>query len=558
MLKARSFPVMLAVALALVPGCGGPQADEATQPVVQAANLNQMNPVPREQIAVGGKLIWAIATAPSNFNYNHLDGTLQDGAWIINAVMPMPMDFDAGGTASFNPNFLTREPTLETEPEMRVTYHLNPAGVWSDGTPITAEDYIWQWKALSGDNPAYRIASSNGYDQIKDVAQGADRFEVKITFKAPYADWRALFQPLYPAATNRDPAVFNDAWKSTFLVSGGPFRFQSYDPTAKIYTLVRNEKWWGEPALLDSLIFRVVATDAQATAMANGEVDLISVGSSVDIYNKVRVIPDVEVRVAGGPNFRHLTFNGQSEMLRDVMVRRAVAMAIDRGVIARSQLGPLPVVPVALNNHIFMSNQVGYQDNSGVVAYDPEAAGRLLDSLGWKLEGEVRAKAGKQLRLQLLIPGGVSVSRAESELIQNMLSKVGVKAEINTVPADVFFPGYVSPGKFDLVLFSWMGTQFPISSSQSIYRMPTGDDPRQNYGRVGSRVLDSLYAATVAQLDPATARGMANQVDSLIWDEVHSLTLYQRPDIWGVKASFANVGAYGFAIIRYENIGRVK
>ena len=131
------------------------------------------------------------------------------------------------------------------------------------------------------------------------------------------------------------------------LTSAGPFRFGSYDATAKTYTVVPNEKWWGNKPKLDQIIFRVIDNDAEPSAMANGEIDLMDVGPSADEYSRVKSIAGVDIRVAGGPNFRHITFNGDSPMLKDVQVRQAIAMAIDRTAIAKAELGQLPVKPVA-------------------------------------------------------------------------------------------------------------------------------------------------------------------------------------------------------------------
>ena len=49
-----------------------------------------------------------------------------------------------------------------------------------------------------------------------------------------------------------------------------------------------------------------------------------------------------------------------------------------------------------------------------------------------------------------------------------------------------------------------------------------------------------------------------NQIDALIWKEVHSLTTYQRPEIVAVKSNVANFGAFGFANTIYEDIGLKK
>src|SRR6185295_18104044 len=191
---------------------------------------------------------------------------------------------------------------------------------------------------------------------------------------------------------------------------------------------------------------RVIDTDAQPTAMANGELDLMEIGPSADYYNKAKVIPGVDIRVAGGPNFRHLTMNGQSPVLKDVKVRQALAMGIDRAAIAQAELGPLPVNPVPLGNHIFMQNQAGYQDNSSVVAYNPEKAKQLLDEAGWTVQGDKRVKDGKTLAVKLVIPAGVAVSKSESAVIQNLLAQINVQVEINSVPLSDFFDKYVTPG----------------------------------------------------------------------------------------------------------------
>jgi peptide/nickel transport system substrate-binding protein len=546
--------LVLAVALT-VSGCWGNNGGTTSDTrISQKADENQMNPQPRDQVQQGGTLTWP-TSVPANFNYGQIDGPNFDGALMINAVMPLYFTFDASGTPAHDPDYLVAEPELVMSPKQIVKYRLNPKAVWSDGTSITAADFIAQWKALAGTNTAFQTASNTGYNQIESVVQGADKFEVITTYKTPFADWKSLFSPLYPASTNSDPKVFNSAWKQKFLVSGGPFKFQSYDATAKVFTFVPNEKWWGDKPKLDSMVFRVIDDDAQPTALANGEIDVMDIGPSVDYYNKAKAISGIDIRVAGGPNFRHITINGQSEVLKDVKVRQALAMAIDRSAIAKSQLGPLPVNPATLGNHIFMQNQKGYQDNSGVVAYNPEKAKQLLDEAGWKVEGDKRMKDGKPLVIDMRIPAAVPTSRSESAVIQNMLAQINVQLEINAVPLDDFFDKYVRPGHFDFTLFSWMGTQFPITSAQSIYQQPIGDNIRQNYARVGNDEIDRLYQEVGQELDPAKAIEKANQIDKLIWEEVHSLTMYQRPDIWAVKANLANMGAFGFASITYEDIG---
>jgi peptide/nickel transport system substrate-binding protein len=543
-------------------GCGasaGP-SDLATS----GATENQIRPTPRDRVQDGGTFTWSIDSFPPNFNYRQLDGTENGNAQVIGAMMPSAFENDAAGTPIWNRNLLASEPAVTTDPTQVVTYTINPKAAWYDGTPITWEDFYWQWKASNGTDQAYQIASSNGYDAIEGVRKGRDEREAIVTFRQKYADWQAVFSPLFPASTNRDPKVFNEGWRDRPLTSAGPFKLGSIDVTAKTITLVRNEKWWGPPAKLERIVFRIISTDAQIDAIANGEIDALDVGPDVNKFNRAKEIEGTDIRMAAGPNFRHLTINGTSPVLQDVRVRQALAMGISRQAIARAMLAPLGIRAEPLGNHIFMTNQAGYRDNSGAIgAYDPEKAKRLLDEAGWTLEGGVRRRDGTPLEVTAVIPSGVTTSKQETELMQNMLARIGVRLVISVVPSPDFFSNYVTPGQFDFTVFSWIGTPYPMSSAKSLYAMPTRAadgtlDVRQNYARIGMPEIDRLFEATSQELDRTKAAELANQIDALIWQEVHSLTLYQRPEIVVTKSDLVNFGAFGFASWIYEDIGWAK
>jgi peptide/nickel transport system substrate-binding protein len=542
-------------------GCGGgSDSDNGDGGGEQAsATANEINPVDRGDLADGGDLRWPLGEIPPNFNYHQFDGTLDDNSDVISALMPSAFEFAADAEPSVNEDYFTSIELTSDDPQV-VTYDINPDATWSDGTPITAADLIAQWQALNGTNPAYNISSSNGYDQMKSVEQGDNEKQAVVTYANPYADWQAQFSPLYPASTNSDPNVFNTGWIEKPQVTAGPFQLQGIDATAQTITLERNPDWWGDPAILDRIIYRVIALDAQIDALANGEIDFIDVGPDVNNLQRAEGTEGVQVRRAGGPNFRHITINGTSPVLSDVAVRRALAKAIDRQTIADAMIGPLGGDSTKLDNHIFMRNQEGYQDNAGDLSEpDIEAANAELDEAGWTREGDgTRTKDGKELSIRFVIPSGVATSAQEGQLVQSMLEKVGAAVQIETVDVDQFFENYILIGDYDMTVFSWIGTPFPISSSQSIYANPQGDDIQQNFARVGSQEIDDLFAEVVQILDPVKAREVANQIDALIWDEVHSLTLYQRPDIIAAKDTLANYGAFGFASAHYQDIGFTK
>jgi peptide/nickel transport system substrate-binding protein len=562
--KRSGIAVLLCLAL-LGGACSsdGGSKEESGSTSNSESGANDIAATDRDELADGGKLTWPIDTFPSNFNLHELDGALADGAAVMGALMPGMFNFDAEAAPVVNADYATSATLTATQPKQVVTYKLNPAAKWDDGTPITWADFEAQWKALNGTDARFRIASANGYEKIESVVKGADDKEVVVTYASPFVDWQGLFSPLYPASTNRDPNVFNDGWKGKALTTAGPFKMGAVDPTGKTIQLVRNDGWWGNKAKLNEILYRQLDRDAQPDALANGEIDFMGIGSDVNRLKRAEQISGTALHRSAAPNFNHMTLNGTSEALKDVNVRKALAQSIDRDAVATTLLGPLGVKTTPLGNHIYMTNQKGYEDNSKTLPFDTEAAGKLLDAAGWKLEGNIRKKDGKELVLRLPLPPGSAVGKQISELVRAMTEKVGIKVEIQSVPGDDFFPKYVSTGNFDIVLFGWAGTPFPVTSAKSIYAQPRTredgtQDIQQNYFRAGRPEIDQLFDQAAAEFDIPKQIALGNQIDVLIWDEVHSITFYQVPDIVATKEKLANFGAFGFASTIYEDIGYKK
>jgi len=566
----RMAVALCAVLVLLVTACGSSGGEKASSTTkagdtggtdTPKASDNDMNPTPRDQVKQGGTLNWALTGPVVNYNPNELDGASVDSYAVLTALLPSPFIVDAEAGLHTDPNYVVSAEVTSSSPKQVVTYKLNPKAVWDDGKPVNEKDYEASWKSQSGEDADYKIAASNGYDQIESVEQGKDQFEVIVTFAKPYADWKGLFSLMIPAASSNDPKIFNEGWIDKPLASAGPFITGGTDQTAKTITLIPNPKWWGNKPKLDKIIFRAIDIDAQVDALANGEIDFIDIGPDVDTLKRAEATDGIEIRRAAGPNFRHVTINGTGPILKDLEVRRALALTINRDAIGKALLGPLGVDPTPLNNHIYMTNQVGYQDNAGEFSKaDPKKAAEILDADGWKQEGTgTRTKDGKKLSLRIVIPSQVATSQKEAELMQSMLAEVGIELKIDVVPSDDFFDKYITPGDFDLTVFSWFGTPFPVSSSKSIYVNPVegkdGLDIQQNYARIGSPELDKLFDESGTEFDSDKLIKIANEIDADIWKEVHSLTLYQRPDIAGAKATLANYGAQGFQTVKYEDIG---
>src|SRR5690606_25581581 len=178
----------------------------------------------------------------------------------------------------------------------------------------------------------------------------------------------------------------------------------------------------------------------------NNELDAAML-SSIDDVATVRETPGVVIRRAPGNRWRHITFNGApGSILEDPRVRVAISKAIDRKAIAAITQNGLVDNPQPLNNHIFLQGQEGYRDNS--LGFDPEAAARELDALGWVRNGDVREKDGRKLVIRDVMyndPTWVQIA----QIIQQNLAAIGVGLTIDTKPAAGYFTDVIQPGDFD-------------------------------------------------------------------------------------------------------------
>lgn len=553
-MRQRLLGVLIATLALVLVSCGGGSGAVGSAPKIGAIDIGAM---PAAQLRDGGTFRWTIDYLPPNFNYNQVNGPDRNTLDVLGSVMPILFLAQPDGTVKTNEDFLKSADLNSTNPEV-VTYTIRDEATWSDGTPITWQDFRAQWQALNGSNKDFQIASSTGYANIASVTRGTSDKQAVVSFATPFSDWQSLFSPLYPASTNTNPSVFNTSWTQGLPITAGPFKVAQIDRTSNTITVVRDEKWWGRKPRLDRIIYRAIPTEAQFDALANNETDFVDIGPDINSFSRAQSAAGVTIRKALAPNYRHITFNGRpGNILADQQLRIAIQKGINRQAITQAQIGRIVPGVTPLGDHIFMQGQRGYQDNSQVAAYDPAVASRMLDQLGWTRQGQgIRSKDGKLLEIRDVIPTQTPVSEQESRQIQQFLAQIGVKVDITPVPSGDFFDKHLIPGNFDITHFSWIGTDFPISSSNSIYG--TRGDTQQNFGAIGNDTINNLYAEANREFDPARKIALANQIDQEIWKTGHSLLLYQRPNVVAVRNGVANFGAFGFADTIYTDIGFVR
>lgn len=152
-----------------------------------------------------GQLIFGEGTAfPENLYPLIAAGNSTATANLLIRIFPSPFitmpDFSIG----LDEDLMASEPKLEeTGTGQVVTYEINPDAVWSDGTPITADDFNFVWRLQRSSDPADggcgSLLGTTGFDLIESVEGSDEGKTVTVTFGSPFPDWKQLFT-LFPRA----------------------------------------------------------------------------------------------------------------------------------------------------------------------------------------------------------------------------------------------------------------------------------------------------------------------------------------------------------------------
>ncbi|MFI6951180.1 ABC transporter family substrate-binding protein [Streptomyces sp. NPDC050422] len=174
-------------------------------------------------------------------------------------------------------------------------------------------------------------------------------------------------------------------------------------------------------------------------------------------------------------------------------------------------------------------------------------------------------KDGKPLTLRFVLPSGPGSEslRSVGDKIAAMLDTIGIRTEITKVSDDSYFQDHVASGDYDMALYSWPATAYPATDDRPIFAKPVPATDgsllvEQNYTRVGTDHIDQLFDEAVSELDEGAARDLMKQADARIWAAAGSIPLFQRPQLVAADRKLVNVGAFGFGVPHYQDIGFKK
>lgn len=435
---------------------------------------------------------------------------------------------------------------------------------WSDGTPITADDFVFTYDMIMSDKNVTQTRYP--YDEYVESVEAKDAHTVVVHFNEPFAAWltnifsgtpsaaqgllpKHILQPVF----DKEGTLDNAEWNKSPTVGVGPFVFSEWESGSHI--IFKANPNWIKPPKLEQVFIRIVPDDAaQEAAIIAGDTD-IGVFLSSDQIEKLEAGGDVDVVAvsSGYTEGMYLNVNPENAhpAMLDVNVRKAIALATDRFSIVKDLL----VEEVNPVNVTFWDGTAPY-DNPDLkpYPYDPDEAKKLLDEAGWvdsNADG-TRDKDGVELVLRY-ITNDRELRKNVQAVVQQQWSLVGIGADLQNYSSDIFWNGYndngpQAQGLYEIAEYSNVGS-FPDPEASSNWlcdQISSADNPDgANWEGVCIEELDALLKEQATTLDREKRIDLYHQIEQIMYDEVLFIGMWKDPDLWSVNKRLQNVKLSG-------------
>jgi len=425
-------------------------------------------------------------------------------------------------------------------------FNLRKGVKFHDGSPFTADDVVFSFgriKQPQGTNQVY----VTGINEVKKI----DDYTVDFILAGPtpillrnIVDFRIVSKAW--AEKNRSQNVQDYTKKEETYASRntngtGPYLIKSWEPDKQI-VFTANKGWWGKlDGNVTDVIYTPIKSDqTRVSALLSGDVDLVTDLPTQDVDRlrkdaKLKVLDGHEVRTIfiGMDQFRdelqYSNVKGKNPF-KDVRVRKALNLAVDRDAIRRVTMGGLSIpagIMVAPGVH-------GYSKQLDIVQkYDIAGAKKLLAEAGYP--------DGFEFTLDCPNNRYVNDEKVCTALVA-MWARAGIRARLNSIPFANFIPKILKHDTSAYMLGWGVATFDALYTLQSLVRTKTtGADGSFNLGRISDSKLDNTIDAIKIATDPVARDALLKEGLEKTRDEAYYVPLHHQLRPWAMKKSVSTV-----------------
>lgn len=418
------------------------------------------------------------------------------------------------------------------------TFKLRADAKWSDGSPVTAEDFVFSMRRVEDPKTAAGYANilypiknaqkvNKGEAKLEELGvKSVDEKTLEITLEQPTPFFIELLShqtalPINKASFEKNGAEFVKPGK---LVGNGAFKLTEHVPNDHL-TVVKNENYWDAANVkLDKVIFYPI--DDQAANVRRyeaGELDLVYNFSS-DQIDRLRAANPKQVHVTPAAATYYYPFDTRTEPFNDVRVRRALSMSVDRDFLANeiydgTKLPVYSLVPPGLESY----GDPEKPDFAGLSQLDREdKAVELMKEAGY-------GEGGKPLNIELRYNTNPNHERVATAVADMWKKTFGATVTLMNLDISSHYAYLQEGGKFNVARAGWTAD---YADAENFLNLNVSTNKTFNYGHYENPEFDALMKKSYAERDPAARSKILHEAEALIARDQPIAPLMNDANLW--------------------------
>lgn len=444
------------------------------------------------------------------------------------------------------------------------TFHLRDGLKWSDGSDLTAEDFVYSWKRVCDPTVAAPYAETvlgmvAGYDEaiagdldaLAVSAPDAQTFVVELSAACPFFESLAAFATLSPVQ-QETIETNGDAWATApeTYVSNGSFYVTEWVPDSHI-TMSKNPNYWNADAIsLDRIKF-VLMEDSNAaySAYQTGEVLFI------------KEVPTMEIpSLAGNAEFHvepiigtyYLSLNLNDEAFADANVRKALSLAIDREYVANTLMqGTYSPAYNFIGPGWIDTDGSSFVDNAngGVSYFSEDFEANLAEAK--QLLADAGYADGAGLPTIVYSTNDSGYHKTVAEYLQQAWAELGLTVEVEILEWSSFTAARRN-GEYMSARNGWVGDYSDPSNMLDLLYSSNGN----NDGKFSNAEYDAAMDISRTTLDPAERSTALHTAEDILIEETACIPVAYYNDFWLQSEKITGMwhSAYGYWYFMYADI----
>ena len=419
----------------------------------------------------------------------------------------------------------------ETDDNKRFVFHLRTNAKWSNGEPVTAQDFEYSFKRAIDPNTASPYAWYLETPTITNASailagdktpatlgiKALDRhtLEIQLEHSVPYFVTMLSHTTTYPVYRQAIEQHGDNWTKPGNLVSNGAYTLSSWRVNEKI-ELVRNTHYWdNEHTVIDKVDYLpITSQNAAMNRFLAGEIDLTN-EMPIEHFKRLNKDYPEAVKITGYVGTYYYIFNTQKPPFDDVRVRKALSYAIDRDIIAKLVMGQGQLPGYTLTPEIvegFTPPQLEWANWTQTERNAKALA--LLNEAGFNTQNP--------LKFELLYNTSENHKKVAIAIASMWKKSLGAQAELVNQEWKTYLDTKTQ-GDFDVVRAGWIADYNEASSMLDLQQSTHGN----NDGKYASLQYDQLMKATRFIIDPTARNAKYTQAEEILAADMPIAPIYQ-------------------------------